>query len=235
MNLVSRIDHTLLKAEATRPQVHRLVAEALQHGFAAVCVGGVFVADVATALRGSPVKTCAVVGFPLGHSKPPVKAIEAAMAVKDGAQEIDFVAHLPNLLKADLQAARDEFREVVKAARAVDPRVVVKVIIESALLLNEPGDAAPNRGESRIAVACQAARESGCDFVKTSTGLHPAGGATVEAVRLMKKHSGGLYVKASGGIRTYEDAVRMLDAGADRLGCSASVAIVTAASAAGRP
>lgn len=236
MNLASRIDHTLLKAEATRPQVHRLVAEALQHGFAAVCVGGVFVADVATALRGCPVKTCAVVGFPLGHSKPTVKAIEAAAAVKDGAQEIDFVAHLPNLLKADLHAAKDEFLQVVKAARAVDPQVVVKVIIESALLLSEPSDAAPDRGdrgEARIAIACQAARESGCDFVKTSTGFHPAGGATVEAVRLMKKHSGGLYIKASGGIRTYDDAVQMLEAGADRLGCSASVAIVTAASAAG--
>lgn len=233
MNLASRIDHTLLKAEATRPQVHRLVTEALQHGFAAVCVGGVFVADVATALRGSPVKTCAVVGFPLGHSKPTVKAIEAATAVKDGAQEIDFVAHLPNLLKADLQAAKEEFLQVIKAARAVDPQVVVKVIIESALLLSESSDAAPDRGESRIAIVCQAARESGCDFVKTSTGFHPAGGATVEAVRLMKKHSGGLYVKASGGIRTYEDAARMLEAGADRLGCSASVAIVTAAAAAG--
>ncbi len=233
MNLASRIDHTLLKAEATRPQVHRLVTEALQHGFATVCVGGVFVADVATALRGSPVKTCAVVGFPLGHSKPTVKAIEAAAAVKDGAQEIDFVAHLPNLLKADLHAAKDEFLEVIKAARAVDPQVVVKVIIESALLLSESSDAAPDRGESRIVIACQAARESGCDFVKTSTGFHPAGGATVEAVRLMKKHSGGLHVKASGGIRTYDDAVRMLDAGADRLGCSASVAIVTAAAAAG--
>jgi len=138
--------------------------------------------------------------------------------------ELDFVAHLPHLLKKDLHAAKTEFLEIVKAARSANPRIIIKAIIESALLMRDV-DAA--EAEARIAIACQAARESGCDFIKTSTGFHPAGGATVEAVALMKKHSGGLYVKASGGIRTREDAMRMLDAGADRLGCSASVAIVS--------
>lgn len=225
MDLASRIDHTLLKAEATRPQVHKLVAEAIEHRFASVCVNGVYVADVAKMLKveGSPVKTCAVVGFPLGACKATVKAIEATAAVKDGADEIDFVAHLPYLLKPDHAAAKDEFMEIVKAARAANPAVIVKVILETSFLLDgvDAGE-----GERRIALACRAARESGCDFVKTSTGFHPTGGASVEAVRLLKKHSMGMYVKASGGIRTRDDALRMIEAGADRLGCSAGVQIV---------
>lgn len=221
--LAGRIDHTLLKAEATRPQVHRVVAEAIEHRFASVCVNGCFVADVAKALHGSEVLTCAVVGFPLGANKATVKAIEATSVIKDGATEIDIVAHLPHLLKCDVVQAKAELIEIIRAARSTRASTVVKVIIESALLL---ADVDASEGEKRIAAACTAVRESGCDFVKTSTGFHPAGGASVEAVRLMKKHSGGLYVKASGGIRTYDDAMRMLDAGADRLGCSASVAIV---------
>jgi len=223
MNLAQRIDHTILKAEATRPQVHKIVAEATEHGFASVCVNGWFVADVAKALKGSGVKTCSVVGFPLGAMKATVKAMEAVAATKDGADELDFVAHLPNLLNKDFAAAKQEFLEIVKAARAANPRVIVKVIIESAALM---ADVDVGVAEARIEVACQAARESGCDFVKTSTGFHPAGGASTLAVKLMTKHSGGLYVKASGGIRSYDDAIKMIDAGADRLGCSAGVAIV---------
>lgn len=222
MTLAGKIDHTLLTPEANRRQVHKLVAEATEHHFASVCVNGLYVADVAKTLRGTVTSTCAVVGFPLGAGKTTVKAIEAAAAVKDGAQEIDFVAHLPALLAGDLAAAKVEFLEIVRAARAANPAVIVKVIIESALLLQDT-----QQGEVRIQTACQAARESGCDFVKTSSGFHPAGGASVLAVKLMKKHSGGLYVKAAGGIRSYDDAIRMIDAGADRLGCSSSVAIVT--------
>jgi deoxyribose-phosphate aldolase len=223
MNIAGRIDHTILSAEAARPRVHKVVAEALERGFAAVCVNGVYVQDVATALRGSHVKTCAVVGFPLGANKATIKAIEATAAVKDGADEIDFVAHLPYLLERNPPAIKAEFFEIVRAARAVKPAVIVKAIVETAVLMKDVGAA---EAEARIETACRAARETGCDFVKTSTGFHPAGGATAEAVCLLKKHSGGLYVKASGGIRTYEDAIAMLDAGADRLGCSASVAIV---------
>lgn len=222
-DLAAKIDHTILKAEATGAQVHAVVAEALEHGFASVCVNGVFVASVAQALRGSGVRTCAVAGFPLGAGKASAKAMEAVGLVKDGADEIDFVAHLPALLRADADAARAEFIEVVRAVRAVRRQTIVKVIIESAVLASGVGSDA---FEARIASAARAARESGCDFIKTSTGFHPAGGATVEAVRLMKKHSGGISVKASGGIRTHAEAMAMLDAGADRLGCSASVAIV---------
>jgi len=228
--LASRIDHTILKAEATRPQVHAIVAEALQYGFASVCVNGAFIADVATALRGSPVKACGVVGFPLGAMKNAIKAIEASSLVKDGAAEIDFVAHLPTLLKQDFAGAKAQFLEIVKAARAANPEVIIKVIVESAVLMSDVDDAT---AEARIETACRAVRESGCDFIKTSTGFHPAGGATVEAVALMRKHSGGIYVKASGGIRSYDDAQRMIDAGADRLGCSAGVAIVNSAAASG--
>lgn len=232
-NIASRIDHTILKAEATAADVHRVVAEAIEHRFASVCVNGAFVAAVAKSLNAETdgqVKTCAVAGFPLGANKATIKAIEATSSVKDGAMEIDFVAHLPHLLRNDLASAKTEFLEIVKAARAVNPKVVVKVIIESAALMKDV-DAAT--AEARIETACRAARESGCDFVKTSTGFHPAGGATVEAVKLMKKHSGGLYVKASGGIRTADDAKRMIDAGADRLGCSSGVAIVAGQGAAG--
>lgn len=226
MNLASKIDHTLLKPEAGLGQVRTVVAEAIEHGFASVCVNGQFVADVAKALRGTAVHTCAVVGFPLGASKPTIKAIEATAALKDGADEIDFVAHLPHLLKQDFASAKAEFLEIVRAARSANPAAVVKVIIESAVLLQ-----GTDQGEARIETACRTARESGCDYVKTSTGFHPAGGASVEAVKLMKKHSSGLYVKAAGGIRSYSDAVKMIDAGADRLGCSASVAIIEASPA----
>lgn len=223
MNPAHRIDHTLLAAETAGRDLHKVVAEALEYGFASVCVNGAFVSNVAKALHGSNVKTCAVAGFPLGATSTTVKAIDATTSVKSGAQEIDFVAHLPYLLRKDVVSAKREFIEIVKATRAANPQVIVKVIIESAVLMRDT-DAA--EAEARIAAACQAARESGCDFVKTSTGFHPAGGASVQAVELMKKHSGGLYVKASGGIRSYDDAKCMIDAGADRLGCSASVAIV---------
>ena len=229
-NIASIIDHTILKAEATRDDVMRLCDEALEHGFASVCVNGCFVKDVREKLAGSDVKACAVAGFPLGAMKPMVKAIEATSLVKDGADEVDFVAHLPTLLAADAETAREDFAELVKAARAVLPGVVIKVIIESAALMKGTDEAT---SEKRIAAACQAARTAGIDFVKTSTGFHAAGGASVEAVKLMKKHAGPMKVKASGGIRTLDDANQMIDAGADRLGCSAGVQIVTGQSAAG--
>ncbi|MCC6580849.1 MAG: deoxyribose-phosphate aldolase [Phycisphaeraceae bacterium] len=223
MDLASRIDHTILKPEATPAQVQSLVEEAKTHHFASVCVNGAFVADVARSLKGSGVLTCAVVGFPLGAGKASAKAIEATIAIKDGADEIDFVAHLPTLLSKDVRTAKQQYMEIVRAARSARAQTVIKVIVESAVLM-QGVDA--KEAEARIEAACQAVRESGCDFIKTSTGFHAAGGASVEAVRLMKKHSHGLYVKASGGIRTYDDAKKMLDAGADRLGCSASVAII---------
>ena len=229
-NLAPLIDHTILKAEAMREDVLRLCDEALEHGFASVCVNGCFVKDVRDKLDGSSVKTCAVAGFPLGAMKPMVKAIEATSLVKDGADEVDFVAHLPTLLACDIEAARVEYTELVKAARSVLPAVTIKVIIESAALMKDTDE---TLSEKRIAAACEAARAAGVDFVKTSTGFHPAGGASVQAVTLMKKHAGPMKVKASGGIRTADDAQRMVDAGADRLGCSAGVQIVSGQTASG--
>lgn len=228
--LAATIDHTILKAEATGADVHKVVAEAIEHRFASVCVNGVFVAAVAKALHGSGVKTCGVVGFPLGAMKATTKAMEAVSLVKDGAAEIDFVAHLPHLLRSDVDAAKLEFYEIVKAARAANREVVIKVILESAALA---AGVSADEFESRIVAAAKAARETGCDFIKTSTGFHPAGGATVEAVTLMVRHAGGLKVKASGGIRTRADADAMLAAGAARLGCSAGVAIIRGASGTG--
>ncbi len=220
--LAARIDHTILKPEASAAEVQLVVDESIKHQFASVCVAPAWVSFVAAKLKGTGVLTCTVTSFPHGTSKPTIKAIEATSSVKDGADEVDVVAHLPYLLSFNLDAARAELTEVVKAVRAARRDVTVKVIVESAALL-KPGAEA---GERSLEVACRAVRESGCDFIKTSTGFHPTGGASIEAVKLMKKYGQGLLVKASGGIRDLPTALAMLDAGADRLGLSASVAIV---------
>jgi deoxyribose-phosphate aldolase len=223
--LAGRIDHTILKPEATSAEVHRVATEAMQLGCAAVCVAPVWVKRVATMLRGQPVATavCAVVGFPHGTSKATVKAIEATSTIKDGADEIDVVAHLPNLLNQDLDAIKAELLEIARAARTTRRDVVIKVIVESALLYKALG---PHSGQTALAVACRAVRESGCDFIKTSTGFHPAGGATVEAVKILKQNAEGLGVKAAGGIKDLATARAMLEAGADRLGMSATVEVL---------
>ncbi len=227
-DLALRIDHTILKPEATSADVSRVTAEAIRYGFAAVCVSPLFVSQVAAELTGTAVLTCAVASFPAGTSKSTVKAIESTVAVKDGAQEVDVVAHLPSLARHDVAAAKSELVEIVRACRAVRRDVIVKVIVESAYLLSL-GD---TEGDRAIAVACQAVRESGADFIKTSTGFHPAGGASIRAVQLMRKYGEGIRIKASGGIRDLATARAMLASGADRLGLSASVAIVEAARAA---
>ncbi len=221
--IASRIDHTILKAEATVAQVDEKVAEAITHKFASVCVNPIFVPHVHARLRGSGVKTCCVVGFPLGANFAAIKAGEAAMAVSRGAEEIDMVSHLPYLLAGDLDSARAEIMEVVYAARQVRKEVIVKVIVESAALAE---GVSAEVYEQRIATACRAVREAGADFIKTSTGFHPAGGATVATIQLMRKHGTGLRIKASGGIKTAADAHAMFEAGAHRLGCSAGVTII---------
>jgi len=222
LELASKIDHTLLKPEATREEIQRILTEAQAHRFASVCLSPRWVTLARKSLEGTGVLTCTVAGFPHGTSKSTIKAIEAVSSAKDGADEIDVVAHLPALLAADLDAIKSDLLEFVRAARAANPELVVKVIVESALLMQLP----PPRAEECIAAACRAVRESGCDFIKTSTGYHPAGGATVEAVRLMKKYSEGIKIKAAGGIRDLKTAMAMLEAGADRLGMSASVAVL---------
>ena len=223
--LAARIDHTILKPEASSAEVHRAVTEAMQLGCATVCVAPVWAGRVATMLRGHPVPTgvCTVVGFPHGTSKATVKAIEATSTIKDGADEVDVVAYLPNVLNADVDAMKAELLEINRAARTTRRDVLIKVIVESALLYKALG---AERGAAALAAACRAVRESGADFIKTSTGFHPAGGATVEAVKVMKQHAEGLGVKAAGGIRDLATAHAMLDAGADRLGMSATVSVL---------
>lgn len=220
--LAGRIDHTILRPDALAPDVHQVVTDAIFYRFATVCVAPIWVARVSAMLKGTGVGCCTVVSFPHGTSKPIIKAIEASNAVKDGATEVDVVAFLPYLINGDVDSAKGELIEIVRATRAARSDVIVKVIVETALLMQLSAD----KAERAIATACQAIRESGCDFIKTSTGFHPAGGASVEAVRLMKKHGKGLKIKASGGIRDIAAAMAMIKAGADRLGLSASVSII---------
>jgi len=229
-DVASMIDHTLLKAEATKQQVDKITSEAIKYGFASVCINPVFVPRVRQALEDSSTKTCTVIGFPLGANTARIKATEATEAIDRGADEIDIVAHLPNLLAADQDAVYSELQQISTAARVTRTDVIIKIIVESAALLADVDD---ETAERRIACACAAVRDAGCDFIKTSTGFHPAGGASEKAVRLMQKHSHGLAIKASGGIRTADDANRMIEAGATRLGCSAGVAIVTGGSGSG--
>ncbi|MHB1137744.1 MAG: deoxyribose-phosphate aldolase [Microthrixaceae bacterium] len=209
--LAATVDHTLLRPEATRAQVEQVAVQAVELGCASVCVQPDHVAYVANLLDGR-LPVCAVVGFPHGATLSRLKAAEAAAVVALGATEVDMVAPLGPIAEGEL----DEVRHDVAAVRAAVPDVVLKVIVESALWTP-----AVLRG------VCEAAVDAGADFVKTSTGFHPSGGASVEAVRTMREAVGTrARVKASGGIRTLEDCVAMLDAGADRLGMSATAAVV---------
>ena len=205
------IDHTLLKAEATAAQIEQLCLEALQWGFAAVCVNPTRVEHCARLLRGSKVHVASVVGFPLGGATATAKANEASEAVGLGARELDMVLNIGRLKDQDWAAVRRDIEAVVEAAGGA----IVKVILETCLLTEE----------EKIA-ACLLARAAGVDFVKTSTGL-AGDGAKVEDVRLMRRVVGrGMGVKAAGGIRDASTACAMLAAGASRLGSSNSVAIV---------
>jgi len=206
------IDHTLLKPEATKDQIVKLCEEAVEFGFASVCINPTYVSLAADLLRNTPVKVCTVVGFPLGASTPLVKAVEARDAIAAGAREIDMVINIGALKSGDDDLVGRDIRAVVEAARG---RALVKVILETALLTDD-----------QKVKACLIAKAEGADFVKTSTGFGP-GGATVEDVRLMRKVVGKeMGVKASGGIRNLESARKMIEAGASRIGASASVAIV---------
>ncbi|MBC7782644.1 MAG: deoxyribose-phosphate aldolase [Burkholderiales bacterium] len=221
--LAAKIDHTILKPEASAAEVDKVIAEAITHRFASVCISPPFVAHTSAKLKGSGVKTCTVIGFPNGTHKATIKAIEATSTIKEGAEEIDIVAYLPHLLRLDLDAARGELIEIVRAARATRSDVIIKVIVESAALtsINK------GREEETIKLACRAVIESGCDFIKTSTGFHPAGGADERVVRWMDHYgAGAIKVKASGGIRDLRTARLMVAAGADRLGMSAGVSVM---------
>jgi deoxyribose-phosphate aldolase len=211
--LAALVDHTLLKPEATEADVVALVDEAAALGVYAVCVSPSMV-PVAVAAGG--VRVAAVAGFPSGKHVPAVKAQEAAQAVASGASEVDMVIDVGAALAGELDAVRSD----IAAVRAAVPDVVLKVIVESAVLLGD------SDGRTLVEV-CRAAEDAGADFVKTSTGFHPAGGASVRAVALMAGTVGGrLGVKASGGIRAAADALAMLDAGATRLGLSGTRAVL---------
>lgn len=213
--IASAIDHTLLKPEARATDIDRICDEALEHKFAAVCVNSRWIARVADRLRGSDVIACSVVGFPLGASLASATAAEARAAIDVGAGEIDMVLSLGDALAGDWNAVRDGIDTVNRACDGID----LKVILETCLL----DDAQKRR-------ACEIARDLGVAFVKTSTGFN-SGGATVDDIRLMRSIVGpDLGVKASGGIRDRETAIAMLKAGANRLGCSAGVAIMAGGS-----
>ena len=212
-NIAKIIDHTLLKPEATRDQIVQLCREAREYGFATVCVNPSYVKLAAELLRGSSVKVCSVVGFPLGATLPEVKAYEARRAIEEGAAEIDMVINIGALKSGDLELVKRDIASVVDVCHARG--ALCKVIIEAALLTDE-----------EKVLACQLARAAGADYVKTSTGFGP-GGATVRDVALMRRTVGPeMGVKAAGGIRSYEAAKSMVEAGATRIGASAGVKIV---------
>ncbi|MCD6376759.1 MAG: deoxyribose-phosphate aldolase [Caldisericaceae bacterium] len=205
------IDHTMLKPDATREEIEKICHEAIEFGFASVCVNPTWVPLAYKKLRGNEPKVCTVVGFPLGATFPEVKALETELAVERGADEIDMVINIGALKSGDYDLVEHDIRSVVRAAG----RRIVKVIIETCLLTDE-----------EKVKACTLAKIAGANYVKTSTGFSK-GGATVKDVALMRKVVGSeMGVKASGGVRSYEEACKMVEAGATRIGASASVAIV---------
>ena len=214
MELAKYIDHTLLKTDAQRADVAKLIEEAKAYHFASVCVSPIWVSYVSEALRDTGVKTCTVIGFPQGATPSAVKAFETKQAIADGADEVDMVIAVGRLKDGDDAYVKADIEAVVQAARG---KALTKVIIETCLLTDE---------EKRR--ACLLAKEAGADFVKTSTGF-AAGGATVADVKLMRESVGeAMGVKAAGGIRSRADAETMLAAGATRLGTSSGVKIVEA-------
>ena len=211
-NIASYIDHTLLKPDATVDQIESLVNEAKKHNFASVCVNPTWVSYCANLLEGTDIKVCTVIGFPLGATTPDVKRMETVSAIENGAREVDMVINIGALKSGKLDLVKRDIETVVEAAKG---KALVKVIIETSLLTDK----------EKIQ-ACKLAKEAGADYVKTSTGFS-GGGATVEDVRLMRSTVGpDMGVKASGGIRTYEDAKNMIEAGATRIGASSGVKIV---------
>lgn len=211
MKLNKYIDHTLLKPDASQEQIETLIEEAKKYNFASVCVNPTWVNFAAQALKGTDVKVCTVIGFPLGANTPELKAFETSDAIQNGANEIDMVINIGALKSRNFDLVERDIRAVVEAAKGT----LVKVIIETCLLTDD-----------EKVKACQIAQKAGADFVKTSTGFS-TGGATVEDVALMRKTVGpDMGVKASGGARSYEDALAFIKAGATRIGASSGVAIM---------
>ncbi len=216
-SLARLIDHTLLRPEATQAQIDRLCDECLTYGFYSACVNPIWVEHCVRRLTGSATGVTAVVGFPLGASLPAIKAAEARRAVEQGAGEVDMVVRLGDLIAGERAVVVDDIGAVVDAAKAASEDALVKVILETRALT-----------AAQLILGCRCVAEGQADFVKTATGFHPAGGATAEHVTLLRKHAAPIRVKAAGGIRDLPTALAMLEAGADRLGLSASVAILAA-------
>ena len=211
MNLAKVIDHTLLKPTATRADIEKLCREALEHGFFSVCINPCWVSTAHELLKGSDVKTCTVIGFPLGANTTEAKVFEAQNALNNGADELDMVINIGALKGKDYQTVLQDIRQI----RALGDGFTLKVIIETSELTDE-----------EKVKACQLAAEAGADFVKTSTGFS-SGGATVHDVALMKKSiPAGMQVKASGGVRSRADFDAMVAAGATRIGASSGVKII---------
>lgn len=212
MNIAKYIDHTILKPIAQRKDIEQLCREAKEHNFASVCVNPCWVSYASKLLEGSSVKVCTVIGFPLGANDSKVKAFEAKNAIEQGAGEVDMVINISALKAGEYDLVKSD----IAAVRAASQGKVLKVIIETSYLTDEE--------KQKV---CQICAECGADFVKTSTGFSSSG-ATAEDVALMAKAAGAnVKVKASGGIRTREDALKMIEAGASRLGTSAGVKIVS--------
>ena len=212
MNYNKLIDHTLLKQDAMPEQIVKLCEEAKQFDFMSVCVNPGYVPLAAKCLEDSDVKVCTVIGFPLGMNLTKTKVEEAVQTVKEGAQEVDMVINVGMLKAGHEDYVREEIKEI---KQAVGHDIILKVIIETCLLNDE-----------EIVRACKVAKKAGADFVKTSTGFS-AGGATVHAVKLMRETVGPeMGVKASGGVRTHEDLIAMVEAGANRIGTSSGAKII---------
>lgn len=219
MELNRMMDHTILKADTPKEEVLRIIEEAKKYHFYSVCINPQWVSLAAEELKGEPVSVCTVIGFPLGATTSATKAFETEEAIKNGADEVDMVIAVGRLKAGDYDYVQKDIEAVVNAAK---DRALVKVIIESCLLTNE-----------EIVKASELSKAAGADFVKTSTGFS-TGGSTVEAVALMRETVGPeMGVKASGGIHNEAEALAMIEAGASRLGTSASVAIISGGSGAG--
>ena len=210
-DLARMIDHTILKADATEMEVEKLCTEALEYNFASVCINPSMVEKAANMLKGSDVKVCTVIGFPLGATTTEVKAFETEDVIKKGATEVDMVINIGKLKEGNIEYVKKDIEAVVNAAKG---KALTKVIIETCLLTDE-----------EKVTACKLSKEAGADFVKTSTGFG-TGGATASDIKLMRETVGpDLGVKASGGVRSLEDAMAMIENGATRIGASASIAI----------
>ena len=213
--LAKYIDHTLLSATAIKVDIEKLCHEAIDYGFCSVCINPRWVPLAAKLLHLTKVKVCSVVGFPLGADPGRVKAMEAKDVIMAGADEVDMVADLASVIQIDEEYLLNDIAQVSKVCRSMRPVVTLKVIIESAALTDE-----------QIAFACQVCQRAGANFVKTSTGLNPAGGAKARHVSLMAESAPACKIKAAGGIRTSAQALEMIAAGASRLGTSASAEII---------